>query len=522
MLKEVTISSIFRGHNATRYFTVDGGYDSSIGVDPDFDVSGQVKTSGILCPTRFEKFSGNNVDAAPLWMIMDYKDTNLYNYLANGEIIRYDKNLANETKLTKPTDGLGNGACYYNNYIYFATPTNIARYGPMDGTPTLTQNAWTSALLGSQPPLSNATYPTIRGVKIPNHAMVAHADNQMYICDVKEGQGVIHSIKTTKGATEGSDDDGSAYNVLDLPSGWSPTCIESWGTWLVIGAIQTTDDKVNQGPAAIFLWSTTDPDTFEEGPIFLSDPYVTALKNINGIIYIWSGNSQNGVRLSKYIGDQSVVEIAYTEEGTPPLAGAVDALGNRLNWGAWTSYPEESASVMAFGSKKGNLPKGIHNVARATAPGTNKMITSIKYAQQKDNVRPSVIIGWKDDDGRAGIDKISVSSEFNSVWRSEMFNIGQTFDIKEIRIPLAKKWEDGAVLDITVLGDDLSISKTIKIDATNQFVLSKSKRFVRINESSLRGIKPENNLMLEIKWTGTRELPVALPIRIILDIDGED
>jgi len=155
--KTLIIKSIFKGHNPAKYFGVEGGYDSSIGIDPDFPVGAGTKTSGMLIPTRFEKFSGAGVLGAPMWIMTNPKNEIIYVYDNAGGFVSYEKTLTTETALTSPTSGAGNGGQYHNNFLYLATPTNISRYGPLDGSPAIGQNVWTAATLGSQTALGKSS-----------------------------------------------------------------------------------------------------------------------------------------------------------------------------------------------------------------------------------------------------------------------------------------------------------------------------------------------------------------------------
>lgn len=229
---------------------------------------------------------------------------------------------------------------------------------------------WTGATLGTQTALTNTKYPTLQGVDLPNHVAYVHGDGAMYFCDFKNGQGLIHKINTTRTTNEGDTNSVAApstYNVLDLPFGFYPTSICGFGTSLLIAGIYTTDDTINQGNAAFVLWDPTDTNSFYAGPIPLPDPLVTATLNVNGVVYIWTGNAQNGVRISTYTGGSSVQELVYLEEGYPPSQAAVDALGNRIVWGGRTTYPSVGASVWAWGSKRADLPAGLHNVMSTAA-----------------------------------------------------------------------------------------------------------------------------------------------------------
>jgi len=515
MKKSITIESILSGHSASQYFSVEGSYNSSIGIDPDYPIDAQVKTSGMIVPTVYAKLSGANIEGAPLWIMNNPKNILTYVYDEGAGVTSYNSSLASETNITSPTTSDGNGGAYYNNYLYLATRADIARYGPLDGSPSIAQNVWTAATLGSQVALGNYTYPSIRGEKIPNHPMHKHGDNSLYVGDVVNGQGVIHRIITTKTTVEGDTDDGSGYNVLDLPIGYLPVDIESYGRDLVILAIQTTDATINQGKAALFFWDTTDVDTFYN-QVDLSDPIATALLNVNGILYMWSGNFQGGARLSQYIGGDSVQEIAFMEEGSPPLAGAVDSLGNRIVWGTYTTYPEASASVMALGSKMSGFSTGIHNVARSVSVGANQNVTALKYVQQDSNKEPKLVVGWKDDSLK-GLDKEG-SGTYNNVFRTNMINIGRKFSINKITIPLGATLAANMEIVPKIYIDDLSSDNSLTtINSTNY-----SGRKVVYKQLDLTESNGSSNFLIEFNFGGTVELPVLLPIIIDIDIYDDE
>lgn len=530
MIKDLAIESILSGWSPTNYLSGDANYNSSLGVDPDLPVGSDTKTSGVLVPSRYEKFSGTEFIGAPMWILTNNKTADTYVYSSDGKIHSFNSSLTMRTQdaATSPasfpitvTGGAGNGGNYYNNYVYFMEATDVTRYGPLingSGAETSvaeTENVWTGATLGSQAALTNTTYPSIQGIPIPNHPGHHHTDNSLYFGDVVAGQGVVHRINTKKVTHEG-DTNGttvpSAFNALDLPFGYFPTDIESYGTDLVIAAIQTTNATINQGKAALFFWDPTNTDSFYR-QLTLPDPLVTALLNVNGILYCWSGNASNGVRLSKYIGGETIQEVAYQEEGVPPFAGAVDALGSRLVWGAFTSYPESSASVMAYGSKVENLPKGLHNIIRTTSSGSTQNATSLRYVQQASSVAPRLVVGWNDGSAK-GLDKLSTTATFNDVWRGKVFNINERFVLKKLIIPLAGAVDANTSITVKIYLDDASSSVTLTtINNTNY----PSKRKILYKAGELLTANGENNFFIQISWAGTTNMPVLLPIRMKID-----
>lgn len=396
-IEKVKITSILDGIAPTQYFGSDASYTSSVGIDPDFPISStDIRTSGMIVPTRYGTFS-SGFTTAPKWIVTNPKNALLYVYLDGGNFISFSSALGSQTTIGTPTSGAGNGMAYYNNYIYLATPTNVARYGPLNNSPSLTNTVWTGATLGSQPALIDSDYPTLRGVELPNHAMHVHTDNTLYFCDynttANPGKGVIHRIRTSKTTDEGDTNNNSDNDILALPFGFRPIDIESFNTDLAILAIQTTDTTTNQGNAALFLWDTTSISFYAQ--IALPDPIATALLNVNGVLHIFSGNSSNGVRVSRYTGGYGVNTVVYQEEGTPPFPGAVDAYGDRISWGGWTTVPESAGVVWAFGSKDPRLPQGLSCIARSSAGTGTPNATAIKYALQASNIQPQLIIGWR-------------------------------------------------------------------------------------------------------------------------------
>jgi hypothetical protein len=332
---------------------------------------------------------------------------------------------------------------------------------------------------------------------------------------------MLHRINTRRVTDEG-DTNGStvpsAYNVLDLPFGFYPTAACSYGTDIAVLAIQSTDSTVNQGNAALFLWDPTNTDSFYRGPVYLADPLATALQYVNGALHIWSCNAQNGVRLSVYVGGDSVRDIDFLEEGAPPFAGAVTALGNRVIWGGYTSYPETTASVFARGSKNAKLPSGIHNIIRTASAGANPNVTALKVVQQASSVTPRAIVAWRDDSDR-GMDKLSTTATYASVWRSEVVQVGNKFKLKKIRIPLGAAVAANMTITPKVLIDEASTSVTLTTINNTNF---SGKRKIIYKDTALVSCIGQNNLFIELRWTGTAALPVTLPIEIVIDVYDDE
>lgn len=445
----------------------------------------------------------------------DLSSTEVLQLFADGGFfLSYSSALSSETLISSPSGGQANGMAYYNNYIYLSSNTNIDRYGPLNGTPAYTASVWTGATLGSQTALTNTTYGFQASYSFPNHPMVVHGDNSMYVCDYINGQGKIHRVKTTKTTFEGDTNNSSLYGALTLPFGFLPTDIQSWGTDLVILAVQTTDTVINQGRSALFFWDAS-ATNFYKGPLYLPDSLATALEILNGQLYIWSGNAQGGVRLSKYIGGDSIQEVLFQEEGTPPPPGATSVYGNRLYWGNHITYPSDVLGVFSWGSKTEKLPAGLHCVARPTNTSqTMPAITALLPAQQSSGSRNKVLIAWRDSVGY-GIDKYSTTGMYNSVWRSEIEKTGGKFTITSIRIPLGESVTAGMSIVPKILIDD--ISTTVTLPTISDTLYSGAKK-VNYYSLELNGCTGQDNFMLELNWSGTVALPATVPILIEYEV----
>lgn len=509
----VKIDSILGGHAPSQLFSAPSQFDTSIGIDPDMPITDSgVRTSGLIRPTAMAKFSGANITGFPLWFLTNPKNALIYAYMSDGKVTSYTVSLTTETLVGTPTSGAGNGAEYYDNYLYFATPTNISRYGPLNGSPSLTNSFWTSTL--SKTALVNTTYSGINSVIIPNHPMHYHPPTHtLYFGDVVNGKGTIHSIKTTKTSVEGDTDNGSTYAVLTTtPWGYLPTCIESYQDNLAIGCNQGTDITILQKKAVILFWDTVATAPTKTIAVELPDPFVTAMKNVDGILYVFLGNGQAGCHVVKFAGGYSFQEVGFWEESYPPLQGAVDHWMNRIIFGGMTSYPETSASVFAIGSKNAILSVNnpIFNILKTSSSGTNPYVTAVKYVLQGSNKIRTPIVGWKDDSTQ-GIDKISTTYGV-SVWRSETFRIGRQFQIKNIRIPLALAVAANMTLVPKIFLDEQTSSVTLQtINSTNY--PNAEKNIVQTLKGTFAAAG-NHNFQLELRWSGTALLPVSLPITI--------
>ena len=498
--KPINIDSVLGGFSETYYLGSKGSFNCSLGIDPDYPIPGQTKSSGAIMPIGYSKFSGEGLTGYPKWILTNPKNNKTYVY-STTNFLSYDSALAVETVLATPTSGAGNGAEYYNDYIYLATPTDISRYGALSGTPSMTNNVWTGATLGTKTALSNTTYPSLSGTPIPNHPMFAHTDDSLYVGDVVDGRGVLHMITTTSAGV----DDGSAYLVLYLPFGCYPTGISNMGKDIVVGCIQTSSDTtISQGEAKLFVWEITNADGFYQ-EVGLGDPFVTAIKNINGSVYVWSG-SATGYRVRKYLGGEYFQDVCSIEDGSLPFQGAVDSARGKVYWGSNTTYPKDTASVFSYGSI-GKMSMGLHNVALSTATGANKRVTALKVVEQNGGLVMGV-----GSDSEKQLEKYSATATISSVFRTMVMPVNRKFEVKKILLSLGAAVSADATIVTKVWVDDGSDSETLKeINSTNY---ANSERIIELSSTKIGN----NNFFIEFTWSGTSPLPILLPIQVEFNI----
>lgn len=517
----IRIESILGGQSQTTHFANRDQFRASLGIDPaqpidDNDTVYSTIASGLIRPVASEKFSGTTITAAPLWIIPNPKDANVYVYDALSSAYTINATMTTVTALSDggSLSGIGNGAEYYDNYIYFATGTDIARYGPLNGAPAFNGTYWTGTLGKSA--LTNTTYPTtyLNGIQLPNHVLHRDSDGKLFIADVVGNNGTLHYIQTTKTTVEGDTDNGSTINALTFGYGLWPTAIESAGDQLVVALYEGASSGVRQKNAKVAFWNKTSTSfnqiVFQEFP----DQIITAMKNVNGSLFIVSGNYQSrGFRVSKYIGGYSFQEVYYSETGEPCLPGAIDGTLNRVLYGSNTTVPETAGCVYATGLAKTPLTIGTFNIMRATGSATSTQVTALSIADNVEFGFYVPIIGWTSGAGSSthGLDKQGTTySNAPSVFWSQTYRMGAPFQIKRIRIPISQSMAANMAFTVKVYTDDGN-GQTYTSPTINNTNFPNQERSIALRPNGLTG---QNNFWIELRFTGSALVTVSVPIII--------
>lgn len=522
---QVRIESILGGHSPVTHFAAPDQFQSSLGIDPALGYSAlDPEFSGLLVPASSQAATGTTINKAPMWLINNPKDDYVYVFDTQGSTYTYQQSViaglsdgGNESGT-----GSGNGAAYYDNYIYFAKNTTIARYGPLNGTPTLDGDYW-GATLGKAA-LTHTTYPYIyaySSIKMPNHVMHRHSDGRLYVADVVDNQGTIHYIATSKTTVEGDTNNGSTFNKVQVGYGLWPTAIESYGSNLVIAFYEGGNPvyNVRQSHAKLAFWDTTSQNINQIIWVEFPDAIITAMKNVNGVLYITStnGNGMLGLRITRLVGGYTVEEVAYLEYGIAPFAGGLEGTSERLLFGTIASRLGSGdngyAGVYSLGLQKSKITKGLFNVFRLAGAGlpTALLLNGASHFSQY-----GPIAGYTENNANNKIMLSSGQGTYNqnpSVWWSQIYKVGQPFKITKIRIPLAQAVAANMIVTPKIYTDD-EAGTTYTLTAINNTNDPGQLNILRRSGSAGEVITGQHNFWLELRWTGSARCVVNLPIII--------
>jgi hypothetical protein len=552
---EVKIDSIAGGIQQYESPPKSDEYYDARGINPDLGITGgsMVRASGMLRPHAYETYSSMRISGVPLWLEANPKEYGTrYIYDSVGSVYTFDTNYAvtglkdlNDAPSDEPVGATGNGMAYYDNYMYFARSTTVARYGPLNGVAAWDMDYWGTTL--GKTALTNTTYPvqiSYSNATLPNHILYRHG-GRLYITDFMGGQGVIHFIQTTKGAVEGDTNDGSTYNAVDFPWGYYPTALSHYGDLLAVAlyegypATTSTHLLYYQKPAKVALWDTTNTLTYEQMvDSGFSDPFITALRNVNGVLYAFSGQlGGTGARITRYIGGDTFEQVALADSAVPPLPGAVDNVMNKIYFGTAHKGHHQGGAVYALGSRTGGLSNVLHCVGvlastSFTAGDSRAQVTALAVLDAPGLHRDWPILGWTNASSGAaslqekvGLDAapywtggdLSKGGTYASYWISNSIMVGRPFKIRSIRFNFYNYLTTTNSVTPTIYYDHFARTKTLETMGGSNY-LNKYTATQRPSSSENYGL---HSFMLQLQWAGTTPVTVLLPIYIEVELLDE-
>lgn len=531
----IRIESILGGQSLLSHFAAHDQFRAALGIDPsqpinDSTQAKSIVSSGLLRPNgTVELSSGSDLVHAPMWMESNPKNGNVYVYDYAGSVYTIDGNFTAVTGLGDLNDGMsakGNGCAYYDNYMYFSTDTTVARYGPLDGTAAFTDDYWVTTLSKTRL-TDNSGYPSqnrISTITFPTHVLHRHSDGKLYIADVVDGKGTIHYIATTKTTVEGDTDNGSTYNKVQVGYGLLPTAMESYGSDLVIAFYEgNASGFVTQSRAKVAFWDTTSTNVNKIVWVEFPDDYISAMKNIDGILYVASGRVKaDGFRVSRFVGGYTFEEVAFFGTGAMPFPDAMDGQSNQLLFGSYTDVPETAGCVYSLGLNNSKLGQGIFTPHRVTYTAAISCVTSLYLSDNWNLGFLAPTVGWTT--GASGVSTngidVRVASGYDNappVFWSQMYRIGQPFKITKIRIPLAQAVAANHILIPKIYTDDGN-GTTYTLTTINNTNYPNSERNITYRLENVTG---QHNFWLELRWTGSAFMTVGLPITIEYELTDD-
>ena len=537
---EIRIESILGGHASSPFFASDDQYTWSHGIDPSLQVD-LITTSkiggpsGLLRPVALKNVGTTTVTNQVNWLAVDPKTATatVFVYASDGSVYTITNPQSPSTStisglgdLNDGGDASGNGMAYYDNYIYFARDTTIARYGPLDGTPAFIDDYWVGTL--GLTALTDQTYPhpvESNNTPYPNHFLHRHSDGKLYIADVVGNQGTLHYVKTSKTTTEGDTNDGSTYNAVSVGYGLWPTSIESYGSDLAIAFFEapnttelgsSNERRTKPIKAKVAFWDTTtakvDKITWVEFP----DPYISAMKNVGGVLYVISGSPGNlGFRVSRFIGGYTFEEVAFIPVADLCFPGAVDARGKQLIFGTYSSM-SPGGVVLSLGGRSSLFNDKIFGIGGASE---NEMVTAVLLpvvSAGDSYTLDGLITGLS---GGGGTDTLSGAWDrtenvsFVAEWRSRYYMIGQRFKITKLRIPMASPMQANVNVSVDFVVDRPSNTTTHSLSSIDGSIDS----HLVVRRCSVEG---RLGFYLELAWDSTKGNPIAT-IGLPIIIEGE-
>lgn len=524
--QQIKIESILGGYSPTYHLSAADQYLDGIGIDPEAvggigGITGKI-LGGIMPTFSSPKLTTSSLGEAPMFITGSPNTTGVFLFGSTGSVYALSNTLGfdaglSEWKLADESGndgGNGNGMVAYNDYIYFSTATTVHRLGKMSATQPLMAEFFVATAGATT--LARAQYPATRNVTYPSHVMHFHNDGKVYVADYENTTGdrphggLIHWFKTSTDGTGST----SGYAALILPPNFMPTAIESYGSDLAIlctpqapfasGAIPKS------GNSALFLWNTVDPSYYRH--VTIKEPMATAMKNKNGELHILAGNIDTDVKLLKYVGGETFRTLATITDGSPPPAGAMEIISNMVCWGGHLTSPTAAAGLFTYGSRAGNLKDALHMPMRISdSTNTLPVVSCIRHLLRS----PYPVLGWRTDTTAAyGLDQVSGSGTQASRFRTKIYNIGQPFRIRRIRIPLQNGVTAGDSIVTTVYVDTGSSSQALRTINTTNY--PNSERIIDFNSISVAG---KSNFYLDFSFTGTNQQGFGFPITIDLETD---
>ena len=353
-------------------------------------------TAGI----KTTKDSSTTITDLPKWIEHDAVNDKTYAYGDDGNF--YSETAGTWSALTTPTTAQGQGMRIWNDYVWLRKTTAVATYGPLSGSPSLTQS-----------------HATVTGniQSITDHAPIVEFLGNLYFANSRflgEWNGTAWT-----------------YNKITLPIGWKIRAMAVLGEQLVMGGwIGTNVYDYSKG----FLWFWNGTDTSVTDFLEISEGAVNSMHVVDNLLYFVAGSIGNlYVYTGQTIKMRQITNLLATNSYMDVFPGAMGIHKGDLMIGlaGKTDSTDITQGVYSYTRTSKNYPRAMnidHVISAGTLTGTTLKIGAIH------SVGPNEFyIGWEDTTATNGIDKVSGTSPYTTaIWYSLVFDNGNPHIIKEL------------------------------------------------------------------------------------------
>lgn len=373
------INSFYGGQSEHPKESPKGGfyYGDNLDIRSDLSALGvQIKTT---------KDSSTNITDLPKWIEHDAVNGVTYAYGDDG---KFYSETSSWTALTTPTTAAGQGMRIWNDYVYLRKTSAIARYGPLSGSPSLSQS-WQSTNVQTE----------------NDHGPIIEFLGNLYFAN---------------GRYLGEWDETSwTYNKITLPVGWKIRCMAVVGEFLVMGGWKGSNVyDYEKG----YLWFWNGADDGVSSFMEVNEGAVNAMCSINNNLFFVAGSRgelyyYNGVitpvrQISNLLAGDDYIDV---------FPGAMTGRGGDLVIGVAgkTDSTTITQGVYTYGQSSKNYPRAL-NISNIISTGT-KTGTTLKIGALHTVGPNEFYIGWEDTTATNGIDKVSgttpyATATYNSLW----------------------------------------------------------------------------------------------------------
>ena len=353
--------------------------------------------SSVTAGVKTTKDSSTTVTDLPKWIEHDAVNDKTYAYGDTGNF--YVESAGTWSALTAASTAVGQGMKIWNDYVYLRKTSALARYGPLSGSPSISQSWQTSNVQ-----------------TVTDHAPMIEFLGNLYVAN---------------GRYLGEWDDSTwTYNQLTLPVGWKIRCMAVLGEELVMGGwIGSNVYDYSRG----FLWFWNGTDTSVTNFLEVTEGAVNAMASVDNVLYFIAGAvGKLHAYTGQVIGVGDLTNLLAEDDYIDIFPGAIGTHRSELVIGTAgvTDSSDITQGVYSYGRTSKNYPRAM-NIAHVASTGTLTG-TTLKIGSVHSVGPNEFYMGWRDA-SIYGIDKVSGTTPYSTASLQTLwFDNAAPYSIKEL------------------------------------------------------------------------------------------